>query len=203
MKIYFAPNSRAVRVVWLFEELGLTYELKMFKLGDKLMRGAEYKKTHPMGRVPALEDGNITMFESGAIIQYVLAKYSEDRLIPDVSSPEFSTYLQWFHYAEGILMPPVNTLVVETLLLPEAKRNLTNIARATKLLNKMLDPINERVADREYLAGEFTAADIITGHAWILSSRRAGDISDKPNLADYLERLSERPALQRALAIGN
>lgn len=203
MKIYFAPNSRAVRVVWLFEELGLTYELKMFKLGDKLMRGAEYKKTHPMGRVPALEDGNITMFESGAIIQYVLAKYGEDRLIPDVSSPEFSTYLQWFHYAEGMLMPPVNTLVVETLFLPEEKRNLTNIARATKLLNKMLDPINERLADREYLAGEFTAADIITGHACIVSSRRVGDISDKPNLADYLERLSERPALQRALAIGN
>ena len=203
MKIYFAPNSRAVRVVWLFEELGLTYELKMFKLGDKRMRGSEYKKTHPMGRVPALEDGNITMFESGAIIQYVLAKYGEDRLIPDVSSPEFSTYLQWFHYAEGMLIPPVNTLVVETLLLPEGKRNLTNIARATKLLNKMLDPINERLADREYLAGEFTAADIITGHACIVSSRRAGDISDKPNLADYLERLSERPALQRALAIGN
>ncbi len=203
MKIYFAPNSRAVRVVWLFEELGLTYELKMFKLGDKRMRGSEYKKTHPMGRVPALEDGNITMFESGAIIQYVLAKYGEDRLIPDVSSPEFSTYLQWFHYAEGMLMPPVNTLVVETLFLPEEKRNLTNIARATKLLNKMLDPINERLADREYLAGEFTAADIITGHACIVSSRRAGDISDKPNLADYLERLSERPALQRALAIGN
>ena len=153
MKIHFAPNSRAVRVVWLFEELGLTYELKVFKLGDKLMRGAEYKKTHPMSRVPALEDGNITMFESGAIIQYVLAKYGEDRLIPDVSSPEFATYLQWFHYAEGMLMPPVNTLVVETLFLPEEKRNLTNIARATKLLNKMLDPINERLADREYLAG--------------------------------------------------
>ncbi len=175
----------------------------MFKLGDERMRGSEYKKTHPMGRIPALEDGNITMFESGAIIQYVLAKYGEDRLIPDVSSPEFSTYLQWFHYAEGMLMPPVNTLVVETLFLPEGKRNLTNIARATKLLNKMLDPINERLADREYLAGEFTAADIITGHACIVSSRRAGDISDKPNLADYLERLSERPALQRALAIGN
>ena len=203
MKIYFAPNSRAVRVVWLFEELGLTYELKMFKLGDKRMRGSEYKKTHPMGRVPALEDGNITMFESGAIIQFVLAKYGEDRLIPDVSSPEFSTYLQWFHYAEGMLMPPVNTLVVETLFLPEEKLNLTNIARATKLLNKMLDPINERLADREYLAGDFTAADIISGHACIVSSSRSGDISDKPNLADYLERLSERPALQRALAIGN
>ena len=74
-----------------------------------------------MGRVPALEDGNITMFESGAIIQYVLAKYGENHLIPDVSSPEFSTYLQWFHHAESMPMPPVNTLAVETLFLPEEK----------------------------------------------------------------------------------
>ena len=76
-------------------------------------------------------------------------------------------------------------------------------ARATKLLNKILEPNNERLADRKYLAGEFAAADIITGHACIVSSMRAGNISDKPNLTDYLERLSERPALQRALAIGN
>ncbi|MBT6096532.1 MAG: glutathione S-transferase family protein [Rhodospirillaceae bacterium] len=202
MKIYFAPNSRAVRVVWLFEELGLPYDLEVFKLGEKRMRDAEYLKTHPMGRVPALEDGDVTLFESGAIIQYVLAKYGDGRLVPDVDSPEFPAYLQWFHYAEGMLMPPVNTLVVETMFLPEEKRNPTNISRATRLLNKMLDPINERLADRDYLAGDFSAADIITGHACIVSSRRAGDISDKPNLQAYVERLQQRPAFQRVTAIG-
>ncbi len=201
MKIYFAPNSRAVRVAWLFEELDLPYELEVFKLGDKRMRDAEYLKTHPMGRVPALEDGDVTLFESGAIIQYVLAKYGDGRLVPDVGSPEFPAYLQWFHYAEGMLMPPVNTLVVETMFLSEEKRNPTNIARATRLLNKMLDPINERLSDRDYLAGDFSAADIITGHACIVSSRRAGDISDKPNVLAYVERLQERPAYQRVAAI--
>ena len=69
MKIYYAPNSRAVRAVWLFEELGLPYELVTFKLGDKTMRSPDYLKVHPMGRVPALEDGDVTIFESGAIGQ--------------------------------------------------------------------------------------------------------------------------------------
>ena len=199
MKIYFAPNSRAVRVAWLFEELGLPYELEVFKLGEKRMREPDYKKVHPMGRVPALEDGDVTIFESGAIIQYVLAKYGEGRLVPDVNSPAFPDYLQWFHYAEGMLMPPVNTLVVELLFLPEEKRSQTNIDRATKLLNRMLAPVDERLADRDYLAGEFTAADIITGHACIVSSRRAGDISGMPNLQAYLERIQERPALKKVL----
>ena len=64
-----------------------------------------------------MQDGNVTLFESGAIVQYVLAKYGNGRLVPDVSSPDFPTYLQWLHYAEGMIMPPVNTIIVETILL--------------------------------------------------------------------------------------
>jgi glutathione S-transferase len=75
MKIYYAPNTRAVRIVWLFEELGLPYDLERFTLGDAAMRAPEYLTVHPMGRVPALQDGEVTLFESGAIVQYVLAKY--------------------------------------------------------------------------------------------------------------------------------
>ena len=66
-------------------------------------------------RVPTLQDGDVTIFESGAIVQYILARYGEGRLAPDVASAEFSTYLQWLHYAEGMIMPPVNTIVVETI----------------------------------------------------------------------------------------
>src|SRR5262245_19351577 len=82
MKIYYAPNTRAVRIVWLFEELGLPYELQRYKLGDAGMRSPDYLKVHPMGRVPVLEDGETTIFESGAIVQYVLAKYGDGRLAP-------------------------------------------------------------------------------------------------------------------------
>ena len=162
MKIYYAPNTRAVRIVWLFEELGLPYEIERFKLGDVSMRSPDYLKVHPMGRVPTLQDGDVTIFESGAIVQYVLAKYGEGRLVPAVSSPEFPAYLQWLHYAEGMIMPPVNTIVVETVLLPPERRNQGNVDRAVKLLSRMLGAANEGLQGREYLAGAFSGADIMT-----------------------------------------
>ena len=86
MKIYHAPNTRSHRVVWLFEELGLPYELELFKLGAPEMRAPEYRKVHPMGRVPALEDDGQVIFESGAIIQYVLARHGGGRLVPAVDA---------------------------------------------------------------------------------------------------------------------
>lgn len=198
MKIHYAPNTRAVRIVWLFEELGLPYELVRYKLGDPAMRAPEYLRINPMGRVPTLEDGDVVLSESGAIVEYVLARHAPGRLAPPPESPDFPAYLQWLHYAEGMLMPPVNTLVVETVLLPEEKRNQTNVNRALKLLNRMLDPVDRRLEGRDFLAGDFSAADIMTGHASIVAARRLPDISDKPNLAAYIERLESRPALRKA-----
>ena len=200
MKIYYAPNTRAVRIVWLFEELGLPYELQTFKLGDPEMRAPDYLKVHPMGRVPALEDGEVTIFESGAIVQYVLAKHGGGRLVPEVQSPDFPAYLQWLHYAEGMIMPPVNTIVVETILLPEERRNQVNVDRAMKVLTRMLGAVDSALEGGEFLAGTFSGADIMTGHACIVASRLGADLSQAPNVAAYLERLNARPALQRAWA---
>jgi glutathione S-transferase len=200
MKIFHAPNSRSVRIVWLFEELGLPYELERFSLGAAEMRSADYRRVHPMGRVPALQDGDVTIHESGAIVQYVLAKYGNGRMVPEVGSPEFPAYLQWLHYAEGMLMPQVNVIVVETVFLPPEKRNPENLARAKKLLTRMLDPVDAALAGREYLAGEFSGADIMTGHACVVSAKLGADVSDKPNVAAYVERLLARPALKKAFA---
>ncbi len=199
MKIYYAPNTRAVRIVWLFEELGLSYELETFQLGDKKMREPAYLTVHPLGRVPALEDDDgVRVLESGAIVQYVLAKYGDGRMTPEVSSPEFGQYLQWLHYAEGMIMPPVNTIVVETILLSPERRNQTNVDRAVKLLGRMLDAVETRLEGREFLAGDFSGADIMTGHASIVAARLGADVTDKPNVAAYIERLQSRPALQAA-----
>ena len=200
MKIYYAPNTRAVRIVWLFEELGLPYELETFKLGDPAMRGPEYLKVHPMGRVPTLVDGDLTIFESGAIVQYVLARHGNGRLLPAVTSPLFGPYLQWLHYAEGMIMPPVNTIVVETKLLPPERRNPANAERALKLLTRMLIPVNAHLEGREFLAGEFSGADIMTGHACTVAANLGADVSDKPHLAAYIARINARPAMKRAWA---
>ena len=203
MKIYYAPNTRAVRIVWLFAELGLPYELVTFQLGDKKMRAPEYLAVHPLGRVPALDDDDGTrIFESGAIVQYVLAKYAGGRLQPAVSSADFAPYLQWLHYAEGMIMPPVNTIIVETVLLPPERRNQGNADRAVKLLGRVLEAVDARLAGREFLAGDFSGADIMTGHATIVAAKLGADIADKPNVQAYIERLKARPALQAAWDAG-
>jgi glutathione S-transferase len=199
VKIYYAPNTRAVRIVWLFNELGLPYELERFTLGDKGMRAPAFLAVHPLGRVPALEDDDGTrLFESGAIVQYVLARHGGGRLAPAVDSPDFAPYLQWLHYAEGMIMPPVNVIVVETILLPPERRNPANVERAVKLLGRMLEAVDARLAEREFLAGEFSGADIMTGHASIVAAKLGADLSDKPHLRAYIDRLKARPALQAA-----
>ena len=200
MKIHHAPNSRSVRALWLFNELGLPYDIEIYPLGDKSMRTPEYLKVHPLGRVPALEDGNLTIFESGAIVQYVLEKYGDGNMVPATGSIDYPIYLQWLHYAEGMIMPQVNIIVVETIFLPEERRNQTNVDRATKLLTRMLTAVDMHLQDRDFLAGEFSGADIMTGHACIVSERLGADTSDKPNIAAYIDRLEARPALQKAWA---
>ena len=202
MKLYYAPNSRAVRVAWVLEELGVSYEVEKFVLGAREMREAPYLSKHPMGRVPTLEDGEITLFESGAIIQYILEKYGNGRFVPDAQSAGFASYLQWFHYAEGMIMPPMNTLVVETILLPPERRTELNIRRATKLLAQMLTAVNSQLKDKDFLVGsEITAADFMTGHAVIMSHRFGIDMSEMENLTDYARRLSSRKAFIKAEAL--
>lgn len=201
MKLYFAPKTRAVRVAWLMEELGLAYDLERFALGDPEMRAPAYRAVHPMGRVPVLEDGEARLFESGAIVEYLLQRIEGHHLRPEVNDPEFANYLQWFHYCEGMIMPQINILTVETILLPPERRTEVNVKRATKLLGQMLGPVNSHLAGRDYLAGGFSGADIMTGSA-VISAKGIGiDFTDLPNLEPYVARLTARDAYQRAIAL--
>ena len=201
MKLYFAPNSRAVRIAWLLEELGLEYDIEKYSVGDRALRTPEYYKIHPMGRIPVLEDGDTRIYESGAIVQYLLARHGNGKFAPAVDSPSFSEYLQWLHYAEGSIMGQVNILVVETILLPPEKRNDVNVNRALKLLRVALGNVNNRLQDREYLTGEFSGADIMTGHACFGAKQAGAEIEDYTNLGEYIERLLERPALKKARSL--
>tara|TARA_B100001758_G_C18270512_1_gene536105 strand:- start:133 stop:759 length:627 start_codon:yes stop_codon:yes gene_type:complete len=208
MKLYFAPRSRAVRVAWLLEELGLDYEIEKHSVGDRALRTPEYYKIHPMGRVPVLMDGDVRIYESGAIVQYLLAKYGNGKFVPSIDDPNFPEYLQWVHYAEGSIMQQVNVLVVETILLPPEKKNEVNVARALKLLKVALANVNNIMQNREYLAGGFTGADIMTGHACFAASRLQAergndgvDISEMSNLSSYIDRLTDRPAFKKANAL--
>lgn len=199
MKVYFAPNSRAVRTVWLLEEIGQPYELERFTLGQKEMRGPEYAKVNPNGRVPTLIDGDVTISESTAIAQYIGARYAPE-LTPGPDAANFAMYLQWLHYAEGMIMPPINNYVVETILLPPDRRNEANAARALKLLNRTLGAAEAHMQGREFIAGDFTVADTITGHAVMMSRRLGADFTNCPNLSAYANRLEGRAAFRAAEA---
>jgi glutathione S-transferase len=197
MKVYYAPQSRAVRTVWLLEEIGQPYTLEKFQLGQKEMRGPEYTRINPNGRVPTLVDGDVTLSESTAIAQYLAAKYAP-ALAPGPQEANFAEFLQWLHYAEGMIMPPINNYVVETILLPPDRRNDEIAMRALKLLNRTLSAAEQHMEGRDFLSGGFTIADTITGHAVIMARRLGADFSPLPNLSSYADRLEARPAFKAA-----
>ena len=198
-KLHFAPATRAGRIVWLFEELGLAYEINEMEFHPKDLKSDEHRQRHPLGRVPVLEDGPVTIYESGAIIEYVMARHGEGGLKPPVDSENFPTYLQWFHYCEGIVMSPIGTIMVQTVLLPPERRSEEALGQAQRLLAKSLAPVETALDGCEYLAGDFSAADIMLGHA-VFMSNRLGCVSDEmTNLKSYVARLEARPAFQKAM----
>jgi glutathione S-transferase len=187
LTLHFAPNSRAGRIVWLLEELGLPYEINKMAFHPRELKSDAHRARHPMGRVPVLDDDDVRLYESGAIVEYILERHKNGGLKPPVDSPLFPQYLQWFHYCEGMVMPPVNTIVVQTVLLPPERRDETALGQAQRLLGK------------DYLIGDFSAADIMLGHACFMSNR-LGCVSDEmPNLKAYVERIAERPAFKTAI----
>ena len=97
LKLHFAPHSRAGRVVWLLEELEIPYEINKMNFHPNDLKSDEHRSRHPLGRVPVLDDDDVRLFESGAIIEYILERYKNGGLKPPPSSEKFPQYLQWFH----------------------------------------------------------------------------------------------------------
>ncbi len=200
LTLHYAPNSRAGRIVWLLKELDLPFEMNAMRFHPEDLKSADHRKRHPLGRVPVLDDDDVQIYESGAIIEYVLARHAPGKLKPAVDDAEFPAYLQWFHYCEGMVMPPINTIVVQTLLLPPDRRDETVLQQAKKLLGKALAPVNEALQNQDYVAGEFSAADIMLGHACIMSGRLGVVGDDMAHLTAYIDRLLARPACAEAFA---
>ena len=125
LKVHFAPNSRAGRIIWLLEELGLSYEVNKMEFHPKDLKSDAHRARHPLGRVPVLDDGEIRIYESGAIIEFILERHKNGGLKPSIDSSNYPEYLQWFHYCEGMIMPPINTSATEIPM----KHHLKNTSR--------------------------------------------------------------------------
>ena len=199
LTLHFAPNSRAGRILWLLEELALPYELNRMDFHPKDLKSDAHRARHPLGRVPVLDDGDISIFESGAIVEYILERHKNGGLKPEVASPLFPEYLQWFHYCEGMVMPPINTIVVQTILLPPDRRDEKALGQAQRLLTKALEPVNDALAGRDYLIGDFSGADIMLGHACFMSQRSGCVTDEMTHLLAYIARIAARPAFDKAI----
>ncbi len=199
LKLHHAPNSRAGRIVWLLEELGLDYELNRMDFHPRALKSDEHRARHPLGRVPVLEDGDVMLYESGAIVEYIIARHTDGALKPAVASPLFPEYLQWFHYCEGMVMPPVNTIVVQTLLLPPERRSEEALGQAQRLLTRALAPVNDALEGREYMIGDLSGADFMIGHASFMSRRLGCVPEEMTHLHGYIERLEARPAFVKGI----
>ena len=202
LKVHFVAGTRAGRVVWLLEELGLEYEVNIMPFTKEGLKSPEHRSRHALGRVPVLEDGDISIFESGAIIDYVLERHKNGGLKPSSDAPEFPFYLQWYHYCEGMVMPPMNQIVVQTILLPPDRRDETVLNQAKNLLTKSLAPVNENLANKDYLIGDFSAADLMLGHSCFMANRLGCVNDEMKSIKYYVARINDRPAFQKAITMG-
>jgi glutathione S-transferase len=169
----------------------------------KDLKSDDHRARHPLGRVPVLEEGDMMLWESGAITEYILERHKNGGLKPAVDAKEYPEYLQWFHYCEGMVMPPVNTIVVQTILLPPDRRDATTLAQAKKLLTRSWAPVDQALEGKDYLIGNFSAADIMLGHAAVMSNRLGCVTDDMKNLKAYCARIEARPAFQKADSVGH
>lgn len=204
LTVHHLGVSQSERIVWLCEELGIPYELKVYDRDPVTRLGPpEYKALHPLGTAPIITDGDVVLPESGAIMEYIIGKYGEGRLSVAPDAPNYADYLFWFHFANGSMMPSQ----MRVMFLNMAGGNEDD-PRARFMRERAETPwrmVEERLGQVPYFAGEeFTAADIIMG--FILTTMRAfvaRDLSDQPNIRAYLKRIGERPAYQRAMAKGD
>ncbi len=213
--VHHLNNSRSQRVLWLLEELGLPYEIKKYQRDEKTMLAPpELMHVHPLGKSPVITDDGQTVAETGAIIEYLLEKYGNDRLVPPAGTPEMLRWRYWLHFAEGSAMPPLlMKLIFERIKVTPMPFFAKPIAKgiSNKVLGAMVEPNLKRQLDfmevelgkSEWFAGaDFSAADIQMSFPIEAAAQRAGLDASRPKLMAFLKRIHARPAYQKALERG-
>ena len=202
--LYTAPTPNGHKVSCTLEALEMDYKAILVNLSEGEQKNPDFLKISPNGRIPAIVDtsNNLSIFESGAIIQYILDKYDSKGLKPDVQSKEYPYYLQWFHYCEGMVMPPMNQIVVQTILLPEERRDEVVLKQAMNLLSKSLSPVNNYLEGKDYLIGDFSAADCMLGHSCFMANKFGTVSDDMTNIKRYVSNIESREAFKKAIQLG-
>ena len=199
LRIYHAPRTRGFRVIWLCEELGTPYEIVPVDMSPAYRKSAEWRKLNPVGKVPVMSDDGLTMFESGAMVQYVLDKYGEGRLQPARGTAEHAHFLQWCWFAEATFGRPLGEVVNHKREFADSPLDavITEMKARARLCAGAVDA--ELTGKTWILGNTFSAADIMLGLT-LVAYTRVMEEAFTEQLGAYWTRLSERPAYKRAEA---
>ena len=213
--VHHLNNSRSQRILWLLEELGVEYDLKCYERDRQtLFAPPELKAVHPLGKSPVIQDGDLTLAESGAIIEYLADRYGGGKLARPHGSPARAQYVYWLHYAEGSAMPPLlMKLVFDRIVaapMPFFARPVVRKIHQSVMnafigpqLKLHLDYLESQLAKRDwFLDGEFSAADVQMSYPLETAVARAGLDTSRPRLMGWLRRVHARPAYRRAVERG-
>ncbi|HEU5175879.1 MAG TPA: glutathione S-transferase [Burkholderiales bacterium] len=212
--VHHLNNSRSQRILWLLEELGLDYEVKRYQRHPQTMLAPpELRAVHPLGKSPVITDGNLTLAESGAIVEYLADRHGAGRLAPAPDSPERVRYLYWLHFAEGTAQPPSLLKLLfdriksrSPLLVRPIARAIADRALGAYVLpniERNLDFMESELGKNEWFAGaQFSAADIQMSFPVEAYRARGGLDERRPRLMRFLEKIHSRPAYRRAIERG-
>jgi glutathione S-transferase len=197
--VHHLNDSRSQRILWLLEELALPYEIKHYKRMDTRLAPPELKAIHPVGKSPVITDNGKTVYESGAIIDYIIRRHANGRLQPDPATPAYDDYQMWMHYAEGSAMLPL-MLNLYVSRLGDGGKPLH--ARIESEIANHLGYLDGHLKGRNYLLGDsFTGADVQMSFIGEIAETY-GKRAAFPNLDAWVKRLHARPAYKKALEIG-
>jgi glutathione S-transferase len=212
--VHHLNNSRSQRVLWLLEELALDYTIVPYVRDASMLAPASLRAVHPLGKAPVIEDDGLVIAESGAIVQHLLERHGQGRLMPPAGTPDRRAFTYWLHYAEGSAMPPLLLKLVFDQIehgpVPFFVRPITRaLARGVKArfiapqLALHLDHMEAALSQAPWFAGQdFTAADIQMSFAVQAAAARGGLDAERPRLMAWLDRIQSRPGWQRSVARG-
>ena len=204
LTIHHLGHSQSERIIWLCEELGVPYQLKLYERDPvTILSPPALKALHPLGAAPVIQDGDLLLAESAAITEYIISKHGDGRLRLGPDHPDCAPYLYWFHFANGNLQPVMGRLRMVGRVGLAANHPVQKAAQGR--LDQVMALMETRLAEADHLAGaEFTAADIMS--VFSLTTMRLFqpvDLRPYPNILAYLQRIGARPAYRRAMAKGD
>jgi glutathione S-transferase len=191
MQLYWSPRTRSFTALWLMEETGAPYERVLTDISTGAQKTPDYLAINPMGKVPALKDGDATLAEASAICAYVAERYPEAKLAPPIGDPLRAKYLYWLFFAPGCIEPAMMQIATKIEISP--------VSAGWGDATRVFDVLDAALAKGPWILGEnFSAADVAIGAALNFSVRLFKMVPSRPSFDDYIARCIARPAFQRA-----